>query len=64
MKEIPPSKQLVEKSTSLELGPSSVLVKKHFEVASKEEGVINERSKMWDLMELISVPVGKLKEVQ
>lgn len=46
MKEIPPSKQLVEKSTSLELGPSSVLVKKHFEVASKEEGVINERSKM------------------
>ena len=65
MKEIPPHKQLEEKLTSLKLEDlSNTPIKKQFEVTSKEEEIINDESRMQEVMELIlDQLVEEIKEV-
>ena len=65
MKEIAPLKQPQEKLTSLKLEDlSNTPIKKQFEVTSKEEEIINDESRMQEVMEpTLEQLVGELKEI-
>ena len=65
MKEVPILKQQEEKLESLEPEESSnTLIEKELEVASKEEEIINDESRMQEVMELnLEQSAGELKEV-
>ena len=65
MKEIPPHKQPKEKLAALKLEePSNTLTKKQVEVTSKKEEIINDESRMQEVMELIlDQLVEEIKEV-
>ena len=65
MKEIPPLKQPEEKLAPLKLEESSnTPIKKQVEVTSKEEEIINDISRMQEVMEpILDQPIEELKEV-
>ena len=65
MKEVPILKQQEEKLESLEPEESSnTLIEKELKVASKVEEIINDESRMQEVMELnLEQFVGELKEV-
>ena len=66
MKEIPPLKQPEEKLAPLKLEESSnTPIKKQVEVTSKEEEIINDISRMQEVMEpILDQPIEELKEVE
>ena len=65
MKEMPPLQQPKEKLASLEPeDPPNTLIKKHFEVASKDKEIARDKSRMQEVIEpVLDQPVGKLKKV-